>query len=1595
MVACLLLLCAGIASAQGLRGHVTVSKSSSVWTFTVFDDPGSLANIYEFDLSGLSAGTFSITGQPTGWQTEPVTASDTIATWYSSDSSTDIQAPAGSTATSLTGYVLTFTTIPTTPLTYSLLGDDGSQISGLIGGASYNWDPTHTNSTNGSGSGTWDTSSSNWYATGPSDTTFGNDGTATAVFGGAAGTYSVSVANAIHLNGLTFNTSGYTISNVTGGSLTFDYPSPTITVASGITGTISSVINASSVGTTTGIVKNGAGTLVLSNVGNAFTGGTTINAGTLSIGSDGALGAASGGITFASSGTLLVSGTFGMGTGRVIAITDPATVATINTQANTLTVGGGLSGTGTLTKIGTGTLVLTGNSTSIGDININAGMLQAGNAVGTQFLNALGSSTDAHNINVNSGTTLSLQGHDMTGAAETFNVTGATLLSNAFNRLGNVTLTGATINTGGTGPTSAAYQALSLEGNVTVSGTAASTIAPVSSGFNGIHLTGSPAGTAVTFNVGDVVAGTDLTISTPLLDQAGGSGAGALSKTGTGTLVLSGANTYTGGTQIGAGTLTEGASNVLADTGPVSVLGGIFNIGTFSDTVGAVTLQSGSITGTTGVLTGSAYGVQSGTITAILAGAGALTKTTGGTVTLSANNTYTGATNINAGTLLLSNANAITAASAVSVASGATLTFNSGASNATYNLNFPLAITGDGITTNLDFPANNTDTYNITSPITLTNGAIVHVYGLIDTVNFKGAIGGSASQYGLVFNTDGGNTAGQPHTFIFSAASTYTGNTSLVVGTQEGVLKLGIANALPATTSVNLSGGSSANSHASLDLASFSQTLAGITATPNTGGARIINSGAGTPTLTIANTGADTMAGNLGGGATGNGFSLSKTSAGTLILSGTNTYTGGTTVTGGILQLTAPTTLGAITGPLSVSTLGTLDLNGTNQTVGMLSSTDSNGFITNTATGTSILTVTGTGTFSGSIADGGSGQVVGLTQNSGTTTLTGSNAYSGGTLINAGATVAAGLSPNATVLGTGVVTLAGGKLALQGRTALTGASAGLRGDYVNKTPATTDIDTLSHLNTTFASPALANIPTTTGGRTNLDFGNFTPSTALFANQGFNSTTNMEARFSGYINLAAAGTYTFSTGSDDGSTLFIDGIATPLVNNNASQAFTTLSSTIMLAAGLHQIATGYYQGTGGDGFQVSYAGPGIASTIIPNTVLQNGGSFVTQTAQAYANNLNVTANSTVDVTGSLNATLGTLSIGAFTLGLTSADATTSPYSLTLGASTLTGNAILSVANSTGGGAGTLNLTGAIAGGANTLSKIGVGTLDLTGTGSVIGSLFAKAGTTIIDGATVTTSLFSDVGQSAGDNAILTIRNNGTFTGSGLDFNVGDASGSAGTVNISSGALSVGNLYVGKSSGGTASTTTTGAINQSGGTVTVGGAAGLTLGAASLGTGATATGTYNLGSGTPGTGTLITSKISSAGAGTTTFNFNGGTLQASAASTSFLTGLTAANVQAGGAIINTNGNGVTVGQTLRHDPALGGTIDGGLVKNGAGILTLSSAATFTVQRLSARARLKSAGRLFLSRFQMLASHSLPHWQMARMGTHLPGQTGHSPA
>jgi autotransporter-associated beta strand protein len=175
--------------------------------------------------------------------------------------------------------------------------------------------------------------------------------------------------------------------------------------------------------------------------------------------------------------------------------------------------------------------------------------------------------------------------------------------------------------------------------------------------------------------------------------------------------------------------------------------GGIFNIGSHSDTVGTVTLTSGSITGSTGVLSGSSYAVESGLISAILGGSAALTKSTAGTVVLSAANTYTGNTNISQGTLRIGPGGSLgggSYAGSITIATGATLHF-SGTSNQTYNSDFSGSGAGNVLLSN-DTPA---------SAVTLTlGGTSTGAWSGTTTINPAMTLALSGSSQALL-NTSG------------------------------------------------------------------------------------------------------------------------------------------------------------------------------------------------------------------------------------------------------------------------------------------------------------------------------------------------------------------------------------------------------------------------------------------------------------------------------------------------------------------------------------------------------------------------------------------------------------------------------------------------------------------------------------------------------------------------------------------------------------------------------------------------------------------------------------------------------------------------
>ena len=162
-------------------------------------------------------------------------------------------------------------------------------------------------------------------------------------------------------------------------------------------------------------------------------------------------------------------------------------------------------------------------------------------------------------------------------------------------------------------------------------------------------------------------------------------------------LALTGYNSYTGPTTVSGGTLqlnsssgqavggdlvvAGGTAQVLQSyqmAGNVSVSAGLLDVGPNTNVVNGVQLTGGTITGTSGVLTSATnFDMQNGVAAATLDGTVGLNKTTTGTVVLSNSNTYSGPTNVNAGTLVLAHPLA-TQYSTVTVGSSGAVAFAAG-----------------------------------------------------------------------------------------------------------------------------------------------------------------------------------------------------------------------------------------------------------------------------------------------------------------------------------------------------------------------------------------------------------------------------------------------------------------------------------------------------------------------------------------------------------------------------------------------------------------------------------------------------------------------------------------------------------------------------------------------------------------------------------------------------------------------------------------------------------------------------------------------------------------------------------------------------
>jgi len=731
------------------------------------------------------------------------------------------------------------------------------------------WDGTSTTANADGGAGTWVTGgTTNWddAAVAGVDTAWTNG--SDGVFGGTAGT--VSVSGTVGAASLTFNTPGYSL---TGGTISL---TGTPTIATG-----SNAISISSVlAGTNGLAKSGTGSLTLSG-SNTFTGQLNINAGTVKAGAALALGAGGvGNETFVQSGaTLDINGQS--------LVTDTVLIA-----------GSGVGGGGAV-------------------VNSAAGNSPGFNSFGTVKLTA-----DA-TIGGTNGRI------DIRGTAPILDLAGFTLTKTGTSELNIYSATSATVSDGNIIVNQGTF---GIQGNTVVQG--AGTITLNSSGILGLYqASGTNVTRAIVSNGGSFsdqgapsTINSNISLTSATTTTLGGaghvgnsitlagviSGSGNLTKSSSGYFVLTGANTYTGSTTINSSWISF-ATGSLDSTASIMMNGGglQWGSGNTRDLSSKLVMISGKIayfdTNGNDVTFGSAIGGGT-TASLIKYGTGKLTTT--------AVNTFTGTVTVSTGTLELATGSKITASGRLAVGSGTTANLLISGGELTVNgVGTQDTVVGEGAS------ASFTQTGGI---YTHTNTTAVYAGDQPSSPVIIALSGGSFTNTGVFYlgtrSTATMTISGGANVSLGSLQLGYTtlttsANTLNLNGGTLTLLTGGLGNAASASTGnfVNLNGGTlragSANGFTWANSAAMSAIIGGSGVTLDTNGN---NMSIGQPLTAGAGSGG-----------------LSKLSAGTLILTGANTYTGGTTINAGTLLANNPSGSATGNGAVIVRATGTLGGTGT------------------------------------------------------------------------------------------------------------------------------------------------------------------------------------------------------------------------------------------------------------------------------------------------------------------------------------------------------------------------------------------------------------------------------------------------------------------------------------------------------------------------------------------------------------------------------------------------------------------------------------------------------------------------------------------
>lgn len=701
-----------------------------------------------------------------------------------------------------------------------------------------------------------------------------------------------------------------------------------------------------------GLTKVGPGTLTLGNAGNNYTGVTTVNGGSLSINTlaDGGLTSGIGASGSAPTNLVLAGGnlqytgatassnrgfTLGAGNGGI----------DVSNGASALTLSGVAVGSGSLNKLGAGTLQLAGTNTYTGGTSITAGTLQAGStqAFGTggiTLANTAGATLDLNNFNTTvpflsgggpAGGNVNLGSATLTLSGGTGNFAGAisgtgrlALAGGAVQTLGGcnssytgvTSIVGATLNVGclaNGGVNSSIGASSNAAGNLVFNGGVLNYLGGTVSTDRGFTLTGNG-------QIGVSTGATTLLFSGPV------TGPGGLIKTGPGTLVLGGANAYTGPTTINAGTLRAGSNTAFGGTGAMllaNTAGATLDLAGFNAAVASLNgggAVGGNFTLGTGTLTINNGGGQN--YAGAISGSGGLIKNGAGVQTLSGcNSSYGGGTTINGGMLsvnCLSNGdsnssigNSSALASNLLINGGTLQYLGTGSStdrlltlgtaggtldaSGTGALQFtdssPLVLSGTNTARTLTLSGTNTNNNTLSAQLTDNGSGVLSMtksgIGIWVLANASNTYTGKTTINGGVLSVtdlaDGG-VASSIGASSAAASNLVIGNGSTLRYVGSGASSNRLFTLAPGVAFIESSGSGAIN---------FSNTSAVTLSGTNT--ARTIALGG-------TNTAMNTFGGAIGNNGTG-ATTLAKNDSGTWALTGNNTFTGNTVINDGNLMI--------------------------------------------------------------------------------------------------------------------------------------------------------------------------------------------------------------------------------------------------------------------------------------------------------------------------------------------------------------------------------------------------------------------------------------------------------------------------------------------------------------------------------------------------------------------------------------------------------------------------------------------------------------------------------------------------------------------